>query len=138
MSDTPWYREGLRFQCTGCGSCCTGAPGYVWVTRIEIAAMATALNMDEEQFGKRYVRRVGNRYSLKELAGGDCIFFAPEPRTCRLYRHRPRQCRTWPFWASNLRLPQAWDDMAAACPGANRGRLYTLEEILEHKAVVRV
>ena len=27
----PWYRDGLRFECTRCGHCCTGAPGYVWV-----------------------------------------------------------------------------------------------------------
>ena len=38
--DTPrqpsdaWYaEEGLAFECTGCGDCCTGAPGYVWVIR---------------------------------------------------------------------------------------------------------
>ena len=26
----PWYRDGLRFQCTQCGNCCTGDPGVVW------------------------------------------------------------------------------------------------------------
>ena len=32
-ADSPeWYRDGLRFECTRCGACCTGAPGYVWVT----------------------------------------------------------------------------------------------------------
>ena len=20
----PWYKDGLRFKCTGCGDCCTG------------------------------------------------------------------------------------------------------------------
>ena len=27
MSTTPepWYKDGLRFKCTGCGDCCTGA-----------------------------------------------------------------------------------------------------------------
>ena len=138
MSDAPWYREGLRFKCTGCGGCCTGAPGYVWVTRAEIAVMAAALDMNEEQFGKRYLRRVGNRYSLIELSGGDCVFFDPGLRSCRIYKHRPRQCRTWPFWPSNLQTPEIWREISESCPGANRGRLYTLEEILERKAVVRV
>ena len=36
----PWYAEGLKFQCTGCGDCCTGAPGYVWVNQAEIDALA--------------------------------------------------------------------------------------------------
>ena len=26
-----WYSEGLRFECTQCGACCSGEPGYVWV-----------------------------------------------------------------------------------------------------------
>ena len=42
MSDTeekeqPWYKDGLGFQCTQCGDCCTGAPGYVWINAAEIA-----------------------------------------------------------------------------------------------------
>lgn len=138
MSDAPWYREGLRFKCTGCGGCCTGAPGYVWVNRAEVAAMAAALDMDGEQFGKRFLRRVGNRFSLIELAGGDCVFFDPDLRTCRIYKHRPRQCHTWPFWPSNLRTPETWAEVAQSCPGTGRGRLYTLEEIADRKALVRV
>ena len=39
MSD-PWYQQGLKFHCLGCGDCCTGEPGYVWVTKAEIAALA--------------------------------------------------------------------------------------------------
>ena len=138
MGDAPWYRDGLRFRCTGCGNCCTGAPGYVWVTPAEIAAMAAALDMDEPQFGKRYVRRVGNRYSLVELPGGDCIFFDPGVRTCRLYGHRPRQCRTWPFWPSNLRSAETFNEVARSCPGAGRGRLYTPHEIERQRNAVRV
>ena len=39
----PWYSDGLKFDCTGCGDCCTGDPGYVWVSRAEIEALAAAL-----------------------------------------------------------------------------------------------
>jgi uncharacterized protein len=49
MND-PWYRDGLAFACTGCGDCCTGAPGYVWVTRAEIEAMAAALGLAPAEF----------------------------------------------------------------------------------------
>jgi uncharacterized protein len=128
-SDKPWYPQGLGFACTGCGDCCTGAPGYVWVTKAEIAALAAAVKLDTEQLQRRYVRLVGIRRSLIEYANGDCAFFDNVRRCCKVYAARPRQCRTWPFWASNLRNRECWDDMAAYCPGANKGRLVPLVEI---------
>ena len=38
MPKFPWYAAGLRFFCTQCGDCCSGAPGFVWVNEEEIAA----------------------------------------------------------------------------------------------------
>lgn len=121
----------MRFSCTGCGDCCTGAPGYVWVNRSEIAALANALGMKVEEFERQYVRAIGIRKSLKERANGDCVLFDAETRRCRVYAARPRQCRTWPFWASNLATPAAWAETAERCPGCNRGRLFSYQEIRE-------
>ena len=42
----PWYAGGLRFTCTGCGDCCTGAPGYVWVNQQEIDALMAEHDLD--------------------------------------------------------------------------------------------
>jgi Fe-S-cluster containining protein len=134
----PWYHSGLRFRCTGCGSCCTGAPGYVWVNKAEIEALAAAMKLDVPAFEKRYVRLVGIRKSLIEHANGDCVFFDPERRNCTVYSHRPRQCRTWPFWASNLSSPEAWEDMCERCPGGNRGPLVPLSKIQAALGVVDV
>ncbi|MBN2473764.1 MAG: YkgJ family cysteine cluster protein [Pirellulales bacterium] len=138
MNNGVWYRDGLKFQCTGCGDCCTGAPGHVWVNKAEIEAMAAALKMDVETFERRYVRQVGIRKSLREFPGGDCVLFDAERRICQLYQLRPRQCRTWPFWASNLRTPEAWEEVCRHCPGANRGKLVPLSEIQAQLRVVRV
>jgi len=134
----PWYRDGLCFECTGCGDCCTGAPGYVWVNREERIALAAAVGLTLDEFEDRYTRSVGKRRSLIEFDGGDCVFFDPEKRVCGVYEARPRQCRTWPFWSSNLRDPKTWRQTADACPGANRGRRFTLEEIEELRNVLRI
>lgn len=137
MADRPWYHRGLRFQCTGCGACCTGAPGYVWVNKAEIEAMAAALALDVAAFQSKYVRQVGIRKSLVERPGGDCVLFDNRTRTCRVYAVRPRQCRTWPFWARNLRTPGAWRRTARHCPGVNHGPLVSRREIQARLDMIR-
>jgi len=47
--EKPWYQDGLRFKCTGCGQCCTGSPGYVWVSPEEAEAMAKHLKIPLER-----------------------------------------------------------------------------------------
>ena len=129
MSDEPWFKNGLRFQCTQCGDCCTGAPGYVWVNKEEIEALARRLGTSVADFERKYVRQVGIRKSLIEYENGDCVFFDPQARKCTVYEARPAQCRTWPFWNSNLTSPKAWDDVKTGCPGAGHGTLYSLEDV---------
>ena len=138
MSDLPWYNAGLRFTCTQCGNCCTGAPGFVWVNNEEIAALAKLLGVAVDEFEDTYVRRVGARKSLKEFPTGDCVFFDGQTRKCTVYEARPRQCRTWPFWDSNLKTPEEWKHTCDACPGSGKGQLYQLEEIEARRLVVKV
>ncbi len=135
----PWYKDGLRFKCTGCGDCCTGAPGFVWVNKEEIAALAAEVGLDEAEFESRYVRQIGVRKSLKELdANYDCIFLDGKTRKCTVYNARPRQCRTWPFWDSTTRTPEAWAATCEVCPGSGTGRLYQLGEIEAQRAIIRI
>jgi len=138
MSDLPWYNAGLRFECTQCGDCCTGAPGYVWVNDEEIAALAASVGLSTDDFESQFVRRVGIRKSLKEFPGGDCVFFDSQKRKCTVYNARPRQCRTWPFWDSNLKSPQEWQHTCDVCPGSGKGQLYTLDEIETRRRVMKV
>lgn len=48
---------------------------------------------------------------------------------CTIYDVRPMQCRNWPFWPNNLNNPDDWNAAAMKCPGINKGRLYTFDEI---------
>ena len=138
MSKKPWYHGGLQFSCSQCGDCCTGAPGYVWVNKQEIAALAERLGESVDEFERLYVRKVGIRKSLKEFPNGDCVFFDSEGRGCTVYEQRPRQCRTWPFWDSNLKSESTWKETCAICPGSGEGRLYSLTEIEERREQIRV
>jgi Fe-S-cluster containining protein len=125
--EQPWYAPGLKFSCTQCGNCCTGPPGYVWFEDEEADAIAAHLGIDRAAFDERYVTTVERRPSLAETKVGsayDCVFLerhADGKKTCSIYEVRPTQCRTWPFWDSNLRSPRHWARAANTCPGMTAG-----------------
>src|SRR5207249_4850966 len=98
------------------------------VTEEEVAALAEHLGEPREQVEAVYTRAVGKRRSLRERLNGDCVFYDRE-RGCTVYAARPAQCRTWPFWESNVRSPEAWRQTCESCPGAGRGELIPAEEI---------
>lgn len=123
----PWYADGLRFCCSQCGNCCSGAPGHVWVTSEEVDRIAAHLALSPEQFRRQHTRPGGWGRSLLEKPDGDCEFLQhlPDGKThCLIHSVRPVQCRTWPFWESNLRSTKTWEQTAADCPGISRGELH--------------
>ncbi len=126
-----WYRAGLCFECSQCGNCCGGDPGYVWVTKKDIGRIAELLGREDGRLDKLHLRRVGLRYSLTEKPNGDCIFLKREGgrSTCAIYPVRPVQCRTWPFWSRNLRSVRAWNETQDKCPGINRGKRHDFVQI---------
>lgn len=118
MSDAVWYKDGLNFSCTGCGGCCTGAPGYVWLNLDEIEALAKRKELSLNDFVARYTRRVAGRYSLLEKPNSyDCVFL--DGKACTVYEARPTQCRTFPWWPQNLSTPESWLNVAKDCEGIN-------------------
>ena len=126
---TPWYRDGLAFECSQCGDCCSGEPGFVFVDAAEIADLAAFMQLDVASFERKFVRQVGRKKSLVEYPDGDCILLDPETRKCTAYSARPIQCRTWPFWTSNLKSKQAWKETCSVCPGAGQGTVHSLVQI---------
>lgn len=122
----PWYSNGLRFECQRCGNCCRGEPGYVWVTAEEVKTISRYVKEVPGSFGKKYLRKVGQRMSLLEGPNGDCIMYSDG---CNIYGVRPKQCHTFPFWSSNLKSKDTWEALKEFCPGVDRGRLYTRGEI---------
>jgi hypothetical protein len=138
MDEQPWFKDGLRFTCTGCGDCCTGAPGFVWVNREEIEDLARKVKLSTAEFEERYVRKVGIRKSLVEYENGDCVFFDANSRKCAVYEARPKQCKTWPFWQSNMASEKTWRETCEVCPGSGTGKLHSAEHILHQIAIVKL
>lgn len=136
MSEREWYAEGLRFECTQCGACCTGGAGYVLVSDEEADAIAARLKLDRGAFLRKYTHLTPAGRSLKEYEtefGMDCVFLDretfPGRAVCSLYDVRPLQCRTFPWWPENLRSRAAWERAARGCEGIGRGDFVPIEAI---------
>lgn len=133
---SPWYNQGLRFECTGCGQCCTGAPGYVWVNENEIQQIAQFLNLTPEEFSQKYLRHVNGRLSLIELPKTyDCIFL--KDKKCQIYAVRPTQCRTFPWWPQNLKSEKEWQEAASFCEGICAQAPLVSFETIEQQRVIQ-
>ncbi len=127
---------GLAFSCTMCGRCCTGPEGFVLVDDREIDALAARMGVSREAFIEKFTRMTIKGRSLAEREtefGMDCIYLdrttIPGKAVCGVYEDRPKQCRTWPFWPSNLTSRSAWERAKRVCPGMDKGTRYTVQQI---------
>jgi uncharacterized protein len=136
MTD-PWYRDGLRFRCTRCGHCCTGEPGFVWVGDADLAAIAELRGEPVEQVKALYTKKASRGLSLREKLNGDCVFW-DQNTGCAVYAARPPQCRTWPFWESNVATEEDWRQTREVCPGSGQGDLIPAEEITRRLKIIRL
>ena len=67
-----------------------------------------------------------------------CRIFYQDGVGCTIYAVRPRQCRTWPFWESNVRTPEDWQRTCRVCPGSGKGDLIPAEEITRRLKVIKL
>lgn len=137
--------RGLRFSCTMCGNCCSGPEGYVLVSERECAALAARLGLEVAEFVDRYTHVTAHGRSLNEKitpSGHDCVFLdrerVPGKAVCGVYKDRPTQCRTWPFWPSVLRDRHTWERSKRICPGIGKGTLIPVSEVRVRRDTFRI
>lgn len=126
----PWYAKGLRFECTRCGNCCIGDGRYVFVYPglDETFRIARHLGIAREDLIERFCEMIEGVLVFRSDSD-HCVFL--KGGACMIYPVRPGQCRTWPFWRSNLKRDEWHGFIKGRCPGIGRGRLYFREEIDE-------
>jgi Fe-S-cluster containining protein len=129
--DDSFYRNGLKFSCQRCSSCCRHDPGIVNISRVDLDNLLKWSNLDEDRFISEYCRWVpkpdGFEYlCLKEKENFDCILW---DNGCLAYELRPFQCSSYPFWAALVQDEDWWEANAQECPGVNKGPIHNKEEI---------
>ncbi|HEB31252.1 MAG TPA: YkgJ family cysteine cluster protein [Spirochaetes bacterium] len=125
-----FYVKGLQFECTKCGKCCTGFPGFVYLSESDILSITKYLKENIGRFLIKYTKNVSlfheNRYSLIEKPNYDCVFW---DSLCTIYPARPYQCRTYPFWKKHVVSEREWEKAGKFCPGINRGIVHSKDLI---------
>jgi Fe-S-cluster containining protein len=129
--EEPWYAGGLRFKCTECGKCCTGASGSVYLSQEDLERLAAHFRRPVGAFVRKNTQMLHGRRALQNRDSGDCIFL--NGKTCSVYEARPVQCRSFPWWNSNLRDPESWQEAAKDCEGIEHpaGQVFSFAEIRE-------
>ena len=103
----------------------------------ELAAIARFLGQPLREVRDLYARKARGRITLRERANGDCTFW-DRAKGCTIYPVRPPQCRTWPFWDSNVATPEDWERTCSVCPGSGKGEVIPVEEIGRRLKVIKM
>ncbi len=85
-------------KCNECGGKCCIGDGYVFLEISECSKIAHYLHMSLDDFGMKYLRKIGDRYALVENLNSDKCIFLDSDNKCSIYECRPKNCRTFPFW----------------------------------------
>jgi len=116
MAEMTWFGQGLKFKCTGCGKCCTGSPGYVFLSETDVDNLSRHFSLTPAEFGQKYTRLVNGQHALLDR-GNDCIFL--KDNKCSVYEARPVQCKTFPWWVHLIETEEQWLEAGKHCEGIN-------------------
>ena len=135
MSDK-FYENGLQFECQQCSHCCCDEPGFVYLSWDDFERLLNLTKLTKEDFIERYCRFVpfydgSEVLCLKEKENYDCIFQQKPQGGCLVYKARPIQCSTYPFWSFIIKNKEAWESESRECPGINKGKIHPKSEIEE-------
>lgn len=130
-----FYKNGLNFECQRCSFCCGHSPGFVYLSKRDLLALCEFFKMSVREFVEKYCRWADYYYgdevlALLEKKNYDCILWE---NGCSAYSARPIQCSTYPFWSWMIKDKEIWNDCAEDCPGMNKGKLWTFDEIEKNK-----
>lgn len=99
------------FACARCGTCCKIPNGIVRLDDEAIAAIASELNMSQQEFIDQHTDVSPDRRCLilKNTSDGVCAMLSDQG-SCTIYPARPMQCRTFPYeWVN--------EDSLESCAG---------------------
>jgi Fe-S-cluster containining protein len=127
------YSQGIRFKCQGSSNCCVsrGEYGFVYLSNKDIQRLCLFTKLKKNDFIRLYCDKTDEFTHLREKnKNGNCIFL--KNKKCSIYKARPTQCRTWPFWSENLNAKKWNGEISKFCPGIGKGEIISKKAIKEN------
>ena len=141
------YKNGIRFKCQGSGNCCVsrGSYGFVYLSHNDLKRFAKYFKVSINKFKEKYCQITDGFIHLIENneLEGKCFFL--KNKKCTVYKNRPSQCRTWPFWNENMNAKVWNEDISINCPGIGKGNIikpkkiasFLKEDLENEKAILK-
>lgn len=135
----------LKFECqSSCpGKCCKVPKGknlFVFLTLRDRMMLSWFLKKPVNKFASqglftstRFTNKPSRQWFLNFGKNQACPFL--KSGKCSVYKARPTQCRTWPYW-SELVNEKTWELLKEDCPGI--GKDGTPDDIAEQKLRTQV
>ncbi len=127
------FKKEIRFECQGSAKCCVSRDsyGYVYLSDNDIIRFSKYFKLSIKKFKDIYCQITDGLIHLIEKTDlkGNCIFL--KDKKCSVYKGRPSQCRTWPFWNENMNSKVWNEDISKNCPGVGKGKVVTVKKIEE-------
>lgn len=119
----------INFKCQGSSNCCIshGSYGYVYLTKNDIINLSDYFKISVKNFKKKYCNNSEGYIFLKDKYKNKCIFL--KNKRCTVYKIRPTQCKTFPFWPENMNTKTWNKDIMNFCPGIGKGKKFSKDEI---------
>ena len=124
------YSKGMRFQCQRSSNCCVsrGSYDFVYLSKKDILRLSKYTDLSIKDFIKLYCEKTYGFVHFKERRkNSECQFL--EKKRCSIYKARPTQCRTWPFWAENMNAKKWNKEIINFCPGIGKGKIISDSKI---------
>jgi Fe-S-cluster containining protein len=113
----------VKFKClAGCGMCCSYKVGVKKEDTENIMKGTTIRDFLRDNEKKDYLKK----------KGGYCIFLN-DKRQCSIYKNRPHNCRSYPFYAVGDQI-----DLDLSCPGIRQGLSFDSVAALKETFCLRV
>ena len=108
----------FEFECKGCGICCR-EEGYVFFSKSEIRSAANLLDVTFDEFIEQYLVPFEDGFVHVVMAKGRCAFLRTDNR-CDINSVKPRQCKTFPYWAEYINTTGKLINFNRPCPGVKK------------------